>query len=222
MNSRETCGLTFMTQLRLTISTSLDGYVAGPHPSLERPLGEGGELLHEWLFRLAAFRSAHGMEGGEVNEDTPVFEESLGSGATIMGRRMFSGGSGPWEDDPNADGWWGDEPPFHTPVFVLTHYAREDLVLGDTTFTFVTEGIESALERARATAGDRHVALGGGADVARQYLDAGLLDELTVHLVPVLLGGGTRLFDGATPKELELEKVVSSPSVTHLTYRPGG
>ncbi len=210
-----------MPQLRLNISASLDGYVAGPRPTLEEPLGAGGELLHEWLFRLAAFREAHGMEGGEVNEDTAVFEESLGAGATIMGRRMFSGGAGPWEDDPNANGWWGDEPPFHTPVFVLTHHPREPLVLGDTTFTFVTDGIESALEQARAAAADRDVAVGGGADVARQYLDAGLLDELTIHLVPVLLGGGTRLFDGATPAQLKLTRAVGSPSVTHLTYRTG-
>lgn len=208
-----------MTQLRLNISTSLDGYVAGPSPTLEQPLGVGGELLHEWLFRLAAFRAAHGMEGGEANEDTPVFEESLGAGATIMGRRMFSGGAGPWEDDPNANGWWGDDPPFRTAVFVLTHHAREDLVLGETRFVFVTEGIETALVQARAAAGDRHVALGGGADVARQYLDAGLLDEVTVHLVPVLLGGGTRLFDGATPTTLHLERVVGTPSATHVTYR---
>jgi dihydrofolate reductase len=162
------------------------------------------------------------MEGGEVNEDTPVFEESLGAGATIMGRRMFSGGAGPWEDDPNASGWWGDEPPFHHPVFVLTRHPREPLVLGDTTFTFVTDGIAAALEQARAAAEDSDVALGGGADVARQYLDAGLLDELTIHLVPVLLGGGTRLFDGAAPTELQLTRVVGSPTVTHLTYRTGG
>jgi dihydrofolate reductase len=211
-----------MTQFRLNISTSLDGYVAGPHPTLEEPLGAGGELLHEWLFRLAAFREAHGMEGGEVNEDTPVLEESLGAGATIMGRRMFSGGAGPWEEDPNANGWWGDEPPFHTPVFVLTHHAREPLVLGDTTFAFVTDGIRSALDQARAAAGERDIALGGGADVARQYLDAGLLDELNLHLVPVLLGGGTRLFADAAPTELKLTRVVASPTVTHLTYRPGG
>jgi dihydrofolate reductase len=211
-----------MTQFRLNISTSLDGYVAGPHPTLEEPLGAGGELLHEWLIRLAAFRRAHGMQGGEVNEDTPVFEDSLGAGATIMGRRMFSGGAGPWEDDPNANGWWGDEPPFHHPVFVLTRHQREPLVLGDTTFTFVTDGIEAALEQARAAAEERDVALGGGADVARQYLDAGLLDELTIHLVPVLLGGGTRLFDGAAPTELQLTRVVASPTVTHLTYRTGG
>lgn len=210
-----------MTQLRLEISTSLDGYVAGPRPSLEKPLGEGGELLHEWLFRLAAFRAQHGLEGGEVNEDSPVFEESLGAGATIMGRRMFSGGEGPWERDPNANGWWGDEPPFHTPVFVLTHHPREDLVLRGTTFVFVTDGIESALEQARSAAGERHVALGGGADVARQYLDAGLLDQITVHLVPVLLGGGTRLFDGATPTVLQLARMTGSSSATHLTYRTG-
>jgi dihydrofolate reductase len=209
-----------MTQLRLDISTSLDGYVAGPRPTLEKPLGDGGELLHEWLFRLEAFRRVHGMEGGEVNEDSPVFEGSLGAGATIMGRRMFSGGDGPWEGDPNANGWWGDEPPFHNTVFVLTHHPREPAVMrGGTTFVFVTDGIESAFEQARAAAGDRHVALGGGADVARQYLDAGLLSEIAIHLVPVLLGGGTRLFEGAQQRRLELSNVVQSPSVTHLTYR---
>ena len=210
-----------MTHLRLNISTSLDGYVAGPSPTLEEPLGKGGEQLHDWVVRLEGWRKPHGLEGGEVNEDTPVFERSLGAGATIMGRRMFSGGSGPWEDDPNANGWWGDEPPFHTPVFVLTHHPREDLVLGETRFVFVTDGIESALEQARAAAGDRFVALGGGADVARQYLDARLLDELTLHIAPVLLGGGTRLFDGVMPAELELVDVVSSSAVTHITYRTG-
>src|SRR3954449_8482250 len=158
-----------MTQLRLDITTSLDGYVAGPHPTLEKPLGEGGELLHEWLFRLASFRAAHGMEGGEVNEDTPVFEESLGAGATIMGRRMFSGGEGPWESDPNANGWGGDDPPFHTPVFVLTPHAREPLELsGGTTFFFVTDGLPAALEQARAAAGERDVHIGGGASVVQQ------------------------------------------------------
>lgn len=211
-----------MTQLRLEISVSLDGYVAGPRPSLEKPLGEGGERLHEWLFRLAAFRARHGLEGGEVNEDTAVFEESLGAGATIMGRRMFSGGEGPWERDPNANGWWGGEPPFRTPVFVLTHHPREDLILGETTFVFVTNGIGAALEQARSVAAERHVALGGGADVARQYLDAGLLDRMTVHLVPVLLGGGTRLFDGVTPVSLRLTGVTGTSAATHLAYRPGG
>lgn len=209
-----------MTKLTLDISLSLDGFVAGPGPTLEWPLGAGGEHLHAWLFRLAAFREQHGMTGGETDGDTAVFEESLGAGAVVMGRRMFSGGSGPWEDDPNANGWWGDDPPFHAPVFVLTHHPREPLVLqGGTTFTFVTDGIEAAVAQARAAAGDRHVSVGGGADVARQCLQAGLLDELHMHLAPVLLGGGTRLFDGVGAEtKLELVRVIESPFATHLKF----
>jgi dihydrofolate reductase len=139
-----------------------------------------------------------------------------------MGRKMFSGGAGPWEADPNADAWWGDDPPFRVPVFVLTHHEREPLVKqGGTTFTFVTDGIESALEQARAAAGADDISLAGGAGVARQYLAAGLLDELQVHVVPVLLGGGVRLFDDSLPApvELEAERVVASPAVTHLRFR---
>jgi dihydrofolate reductase len=211
-----------MATLTMDISISLDGFVAGPNPTLERPLGDGGEYLHEWLFRLASFREQHGMSGGEPNGDTHVFEESLGAGAVVMGRRMFSGGEGPWEQDPNADGWWGDAPPFHVPVFVLTRHPRETVVKqGGTSFVFVTDGIEAALEQAGAAAGDKPVALGGGANVAQQFLNAGLLDELHVHLVPVLLGGGVRLFDGLGPDvaRFELARVVESPHVTHLKYR---
>jgi dihydrofolate reductase len=213
-----------MGKLQLDISTSLDGFVAGPNQTLEQPLGEGGELLHQWLVRLASFREQHGLPGGgETNADTEVHREWLGAiGAFVMGRRMFSGGRGPWEDDPNADGWWGDDPPFRVPVFVLTHHEREPLVKqGGTTFTFVTDGIEAALEEARAAAGDRDVGVAGGASVAQQYLTAGLLDELQIHLVPVLLGGGVRLFDGLGPgpREVERVRVIDSPSVTHLRYR---
>jgi dihydrofolate reductase len=135
---------------------------------------------------------------------------------------MFSGGEGAWEDDPTADGWWGDDPPFHHPVFILTHHPREPVTKeGGTTFTFVTDGIESALEQARAAAGDKDVAVGGGADVAQQYLKAGLLDELQIHIVPVLLGGGVRLFDNLDPDDVELEVtgVIESPAVTHVRYR---
>ena len=137
-----------------------------------------------------------------------------------MGRRMFSGGTGPgpWADDPNANGWWGDEPPFGHPVFVLTHHDREPLVLGATTFTFVTDGIESALEQARAAAGGKDVLVAGGGSAVQQYLAAGLLDELQVHVAPLLLGDGVRLFDQAAG-ELELERVIASPAVTHLRYR---
>ncbi len=207
-----------MSELTVDISVSLDGYVAGPRQTLEHPLGEGGERLHEWLVQLAGFREQHGMKGGVVTDDDAVFREMLGAGATIMGRKMFSGGSGSWEDDPRASGWWGDEPPFHHPVFVLTHHERDDLALGETRFVFVTDGIESALRQARAAAGDQRVGIGGGADVVQQYLAAGLIDELRIHIAPVLLGDGTRLFDGPGP-ELRLTNVRYSDAATHLTYR---
>jgi len=204
----------------LDISMSLDGFIAGPNQSLERPLGEGGERLHEWAFRLASWRERHGLSGGETNGDAEVVEESLrATGAVVMGRRMFSGGEGLWADDPRADGWWGDDPPFHVPVFVLTHHPRETVIKqGGTSFIFVTDGIDAALEQARAAAGDKDVALAGGASVAQQYLAAGLLDELQIHLIPVLLGGGVRLFDrlGIDPIELEATRVIASTSVTHL------
>jgi dihydrofolate reductase len=208
-----------LAKLTFEISMSLDGYVAGPEPSEEQPLGVGGERLHEWIFGLAAWREPHGMEGGEHTPDSELLEASIARiGATIMGRRMF-GGEGPWGDDP-WQGWWGDEPPFGHPVFVLTHHAREPLVKGATTFTFV-EGIEPALEQAREAAGDKDVAIGGGADVFQQYLRAGLVDELTIHLVPLLLGGGKRLFEDLEGVELEPASVTSSPAVTHLSYRVG-
>jgi dihydrofolate reductase len=212
-----------MGKLTFEISTSLDGFVAGPNASTELPLGEGGEQLHEWIFGQAAWRQTHGEEGGSTGPDNDVVEESLASkGATIMGRRMYSGGAGSWADDPKADGWWGDEPPFGHPVFILTHHPRETVTKkGGTTFTFVTDGIESALEQARAAAGDRDVAIGGGADVAQQYLKAGLLEQFDIHLVPVFLGGGVRLFDnlGAEPPRLERTRVIDSPAVTHLRYQ---
>ena len=211
-----------MTKLRMEISMSLDGYIAGPNATIEEPLGENGERLHDWVFKLASFREHHGGEGGERNADDEILAESIAAtGATVMGRKMFSGGSGAWEDDPMADGWWGDDPPFHGPVFILTHHAREPVVKqGGTTFTFVTDGIESALAQARAAAGDKDVALGGGADVARQYLDAGLLDEIQIHLAPILLGGGVRLFDGiaGVPRRLKATRVASSPEVTHIRF----
>jgi len=214
-----------MTRLRLDISMSLDGFVAGPNATLDTPLGDGGELLHEWVVRLKAWREEHGESGGETGVDDDVVAEHVAAtGAVIMGRRMFSGGAGPWADDPNADGWWGDDPPFHVPVFVLTQYEREPLAKeGDTTFTFVTEGIEAALEDARAAAEDRDVALAGGASVAQQYLGAGLLDEIQVHVAPVLLGGGVRLFDDhdGEPVRLEPTRALSSPAVTHLRFRVG-
>jgi dihydrofolate reductase len=179
--------------------------------------------LHEWVFKLAAWRRPHGREGGETNASSAVIEEGLASvGATIMGRNMFGGGPGPWGERP-WEGWWGDEPPFHHPVFVLTHHEREPLAKeGGSSFTFITDGIESALERARVAAGDKDVALGGGASVAQQYLAAGLIDEMLLNLVPVLLGGGTRLFENlgdVTAIGLEQTRVVEAPDVAHLFYR---
>jgi dihydrofolate reductase len=211
-----------MGKLVFQISMSLDGYIAGPNATLEQPLGERGEELHEWALALASWRESHGREGGERNPDSELLQQSIeASGATIMGRRMFSGGSGPWADDPNPDAWWGDEPPFGHPVFILTHHEREPVEkAGGTTFNFVTDGIESALEQARAAAGDKDVAIGGGADVAQQYLRAGLVDEMMIHVVPVLLGDGVRLFEPASDlPALELLDSVDSPVVSHLRYR---
>src|SRR4051794_20801004 len=177
-----------MTTLFAEISMSLDGYVAGPNPTLDEPLGEGGEGLHEWGFALKEWREPHGREGGETNASSEVMAESLArTGTAIMGRRMFSGGAGPWEDDPKAKGWWGDEPPFHHPVFVLTHHERDPLEMeGGTTFHFVTDGIESAAEQARDAAGDKDVNVAGGADAINEYLRAGLLEELNISVVPLM------------------------------------
>ena len=203
------------------IAMSLDGYVAGPNQSEENPLGEGGEQLHEWGFALKEWREPHGREGGETNASSEVLAESLErTGAGIMGRKMFGGGPGPWGKEP-WQGWWGDEPPFKHPVFVLTHHEREPLVLGDTEFTFVTEGIEAAAEQAADAAVERDVKVAGGANAIQQYLDAGLADELELHVVPVLFGGGERLLDSVDPGGIELEqtRVVEAPGVTHLKYR---
>jgi dihydrofolate reductase len=212
-----------MTRVICDISMSLDGFIAGPNPTLEQPLGEGGEGLHEWAIGRASWRERHGRDGGEAGPDDDVIKESLAAqGAVVMGRRMFSGGAGAWEDDPNADGWWGDEPPFRVPVFILTHHAREPVTKqGGTTFTFVTDGIEAALEQARAAADDRDVLVAGGAEAVQQYLRGALFDEFQIHLVPVLLGGGVRLLDnlGDAKVGLKLDRVIDSPAVTHLRYR---
>jgi dihydrofolate reductase len=214
-----------MAKLKFNIAMSLDGFVAGPNPSEQDPLGEGGMQLHEWVFELAAWREPHGREGGVVNESTQIVEQSTANvGAVIMGRNMFGGGPGPW-GEPAWDGWWGEEPPFNAPVFVLTNHAREPLVKdGGTTFHFVTDGITAALEQATTAAGGKDVALAGGADVAQQYLTAGLIDELRLSVVPVLLGGGTRLFDDGAGAGVGLEQVqaVEAPGVTHLVYRRAG
>jgi dihydrofolate reductase len=215
-----------MTKLSCELSVSLDGFIAGPNPSEQDPLGEGGMALHQWAFKLAAWRKPHGQEGGEVNASTEVVERALANvGAVVMGRKMFGGEEGPWAEVDPWDGWWGDDPPFHAPVFVLTNHAREPLAKdGGTTFQFVTDGVETALAQAKEAAGGNDVSLAGGADVARQYLSAGLLDELRLNVVPVLLGGGTRLFAGGAGagRTLQQAEVVSAPDVTHLTYRVAG
>ena len=211
-----------MSRLRLKISMSLDGFVAGPSQSVDNPLGIGGMRLHEWVFPLAVWRAMHGLGGGEVNESTAVVEESLANiGASVMGRNMFGGHPGPWDDEKPWNGWWGVNPPFHHPVFVLTHHAREALELaGGTTFTFVTEGIEAALEQARRSAGGKDVSLAGGASAAQQYLAAVLVDEMEISLVPTLLGSGERLFDGIGDDlhGLELVRTVAASGVTHLKF----
>ena len=201
------------------MSISLDGFVAGPNQSLDNPLGEGGLRLHEWVFPTASWRRQQGQEGGVEGADSDVAHEvSQGVGAYIMGRKMFGGGSGDW--DRNWKGWWGPNPPYHTPVFVLTHHPREPLPMqGGTTFTFVTDGIASALEQAQAAAGDKIVSIAGGASAVRQYLAAGQLDELYLHIAPVILGAGERLLEGVGDPVLEPVKVVASPAVTHIKYR---
>ena len=210
-----------MSKTRAYISVSLDGYVAGPDETMEEPLGENGERLHDWVVELKAWRELQGMEGGAENvSNAVVLEDNANIGAEIMGRGKFGPPSrGPWGGDAWR-GWWGDEPPFHKPVFVLTHHPREPLTLSDTTFHFVTDGIESALVQARQAAGEKDVLIGGGAKTINQYLAAGLLDELHLHVVPIVLGGGARLFEGVEPgRKLEIARVIEAPGVTHLMYR---
>jgi dihydrofolate reductase len=213
-----------MGQLRFTISMSLDGYVAGPNQSASDPLGVGGERLHDWFVALEAFGRIQGEDDpqGDVNDSTPVVERRFENlGATIMGRGMFGGGPGPWDDAWR--GWWGEDPPYHHPVFVLTHHEREPLEMqGGTTFHFVTDGIESALDQAREAAGERDVMLAGGAAVFNEYLAAGLVDEIDLSVVPMLLRGGERLFEDLGDREIELEQVeaVEAPGVLHVRYRP--
>lgn len=203
------------------MTMSLDGYIAGPNQSVKNPLGEGGEALHDWAFAVRSFRKMHEMDGGTTGTDDEIVAESLQNiGATIMGRHMF-GGDGPWGENPWT-GWWGKNPPFHTPVFVLTHHARKPLEMnGGTTFHFVTEGTQVALERAKKAAGGKDISLGGGADVAQQYLKAGLIDEMEIHVVPLTLGDGTRLFDNMNGRQTSYEsvRVVASPAAGHFKYR---
>jgi dihydrofolate reductase len=201
---------------------SLDGFIAGPEQSVDNPIGNGGMRLHEWAFALESWRVPHGLEGGEVNDSTRVIEESLVNvGATIMGRNMFGGHPGPWKKTKPWFGWWGKNPPFHHPVFVLTHHPRETFELeGGTSFTFVTDGIKSALTKARRAAKGKDVTLAGGAKAAQQYLAAGLVDEMEISLVPTLLGSGERLFEGVGDDShgLTLVRTVATPNVTHLKF----
>ena len=198
------------------LSVSRDGFLAGPDPSLEDPIGRGGMQLHEWAFRLRAWRQPHGLDGGEEGPESAWVDEiPARTGAYVMGRRMFSGGSGGWEDDPNASGWWGDEPPFGAPVFVVTHHAREPLTLGKTTFHFVTEGVERAVALARDAAAGRDVQIAGGADVVGQVSALGLLEELQLHRAPVELGAGTPL---AAIDGLEEVERIDTAHALHVRY----
>jgi dihydrofolate reductase len=211
-----------MSKLRLKISMSLDGFVAGPQQSVKEPLGVGGESLHEWIFGLRYWRAMHGQEGGITDESNAIVEEETENiGATIMGRNMFGGHPGAWATDKPWIGWWGENPPYHHPVFVLTHHPRKPLTLeGGTTFHFVTEGIETALAQARRAAGGKDISLAGGARAASQYLAAGHVDEMYLHVVPMLLGTGERLFEGAGDDlhGMQLIQTVATPKVVHLKF----
>ena len=202
-----------MGKVTSDMSMSLDGFITGPNDDIERPLGEGGERLHEWVYGTAGWREPHGLAGGAADRDSEVVDESFkATGAVVMGRRMFDLGVGPW----------GDEPPFHTPVYVVTHRSAEPIAkAGGTTYIFVTDGLESALRQAKAAAGDKNVSVAGGASILQQLVHAGLLDEMQIHLVPVLLGAGRRLFDytGVGQVELQPTRVIDSPGVTHIKFR---
>jgi dihydrofolate reductase len=199
-----------MSNVTCDMAISVDGFAAGPNQSLDKPFGEGvGERLHQWMQRWM-------FEEREANE--AAIEAITAASAYVMGRNMFSPGRGAW--DEAWKGWWGDEPPYHAPVFVLTHHPREPLTMqGGTTFSFVTDGIESALAQAREAAGDGDVAIAGGAATVNQYLAAGAIDELRLHVAPVVLGAGERLFDGVGDLTLERLDVSGTDLVTHLSYR---
>jgi dihydrofolate reductase len=207
-----------MGKTRIGMSMSLDGFVAGPNQTLETPLGEGGRRLHEWMFVTRYFQQMIGEEDGETGTDDDIVRSwAQGIGANIMGRNMFGPVRGPWPAD-SWQGWWGPEPPYHTDVFVLTHHARDPLPMeGGTTFYFVTDGPEAALERARQSAGDRDILISGGGSTARQFISMGVVEQIGVHVAPVLLGRGERLFPDDGP-DYELAEVVCSPRVSHYTF----
>ena len=212
-----------MSKVRvLSFALSLDGYAAGPNQDLQHPLGVNGPELMEWFFQTRAWRRMHGQEGGETGIDNRMAEQGFGGiGAWILGRNMFGPVRGPWADE-SWKGWWGDEPPYHTSVFVLTHHARAPLKMkGGTEFRFVTEGIHAALEQAKAAAGERDVRIGGGVATIRQYLQAGLIDELHLAFRPVLLGSGEHLLNGIDMRSLGYECAESIPGerATHVMVR---
>ena len=214
-----------MSKIRAqSFAISIDGYSAGPSQDLENPLGLRGRELMEWYFQTRAWRKMHGMEGGETGVDNEIAEQgSRGIGAWILGRNMFGPVRGPWPDE-SWKGWWGEEPPYHVPTFVLTHHPRAPIVMkGGTVFHFVTEGIQAALEQARAAAGDRDVRLGGGVDTVRQFLRAGLIDEMHLALRPVLLGEGEHLLRDLDLRAMGYEcyKSVPGERATHLYLRKG-
>jgi dihydrofolate reductase len=210
-----------MSEIKAHMSISVDGYVAGPNQSEDDPIGEGGMQVHEWMFQLKSWREEHGEEGGNTGDSDKIVDEmNENVGAGIMGRNMFGPDRGDWGDS-DWKGWWGDEPPYHSPIYVLTHHAHEPIEMeGGTTFYFVTDGIESALEQAREAAGDKDIHIHGGASAVQQYLGLGVIDEITLNVAPVLLGQGERLFDNLGDKlpELALERTIDAPNVTHLTY----
>jgi len=212
-----------MSKLRVqSFALSLDGFGAGPNQGLHNPLGVGGPELMEWFFNTRVWRKMHGQEDGETGVDNRMAEEAFeGIGAWILGRNMFGPVRGPWPDE-SWKGWWGEEPPYHTPVFVLTHHARAPLrMAGGTEFRFVADGIRAALEQARAAAGGRDVRLGGGVATIRQYLRAGLVDELHLALRPVLLGSGEHLMKGLDLRALgyECARYVAGERATHVVLR---
>jgi dihydrofolate reductase len=212
-----------MSKVRvLCFAVSIDGFAAGLNQDLEHPLGDRGPELMEWLFQTRVWRQQHGLEGGDTGVDNQIAQAGFeGVGAWILGRNMFGPVRGPWPDE-SWRGWWGDEPPYHVPVFVLTHHARPSLQMeGGTVFHFVTGGIREALDRARAAAGGRDVRVGGGASTIRQFLEAGLLDEMSLAVRPIVLGHGEALFSGLDLRALGYRGVesVAGERATHVLIR---
>jgi dihydrofolate reductase len=210
-----------MTIVRAHMSTSLDGFTSGLNQTLASPFGDGTEHLNDWMFEQAAVRALFGETGGETGPSNDVFiERAANIGAIIMGRNMFGGGPGPWKQEPAWNGWWGEDPPYHVPVYVLTHYPRASLEMkGGTTFHFITDGVESALAKAKAAAGTKDVVIAGGAHTVQACLRAGAIDELELHLVPIVIGAGDRLLGDLPGMRLEQVRVVPGNGVTHLKYR---